>query len=201
MESTGGPSPSMRERMLAGEPCQPGDPELRALRASARVLQERYNATPHADATARRELLAQLLGSVGADVVILPNLRCDYGSQIHVGAGTFVNFDCVFLDGAEIRLGESCWIGPQVQFITPNHAIDPVARRDGWEIHAPVTLGDNVWVGAGAIILPGVSVGADSVIGAGAVVTRDVPAGVIAVGNPARVLRAIDASDHLTLPV
>jgi maltose O-acetyltransferase len=191
------PAISERERMLAGEPCRPQDPELSALRARALDLQERYNTTRHADRAGRDGLLKELLGSCGDAVTIRPNFRCDYGDQIHIGTGTFINFDCVFLDGAEIRIGERCWIASQVQLITPNHAIDPVARRAGYEIHGPITLGDNVWLGAGAIVLPGVSIGTDAIIGAGAVVTRDVPAGVIAVGNPARVIRAIDERDRL----
>jgi maltose O-acetyltransferase len=186
--------------MLTGQPCLPGDPGLSGMRRRALELQERYNTTPHAEAELRRALLEELLGSVGEDVAIRPNFRCDYGSHIHIGAHTFINFDCVFLDGAEIRIGESCWIAPQVQLITPNHAIDPIPRRQGWEIHGPITLEDNVWLGSRAVILPGVRIGQDAIIGAGAVVTKDVPAGVIALGAPARVVREIDESDRITLP-
>jgi maltose O-acetyltransferase len=192
---------TMLERMRAGEPCLPSDPEVSALRTRAQRLCERYNATPHDEGSTRRpELLRQLLGSVGSDVIINPNFRCDYGAMIHIGDRAFVNFDCVFLDGAEIQIGADCWIAPQVQLITVNHAIDPSARRAGWEVHRPVTLGENVWLGAGALVLPGVSIGADTVVGAGAVVSASLPAGVVAVGNPARVLREIDARDRLELP-
>lgn len=181
----------MRERMLAGEDYLASDPELAALRARARALTERFNATPDAEQAERDRLLRELLGETGERVEILTGLRCDYGRHITIGAGTFVNFDCVMLDCAPIRIGAACLLATKVQLVTPTHPLEPVPRREGWESARPITLGDNVWLGAGAIVCPGVSIGEDTVVGAGAVVTRDLPAGVVAAGNPARVLREI----------
>jgi maltose O-acetyltransferase len=154
----------------------------------------------HAEQAERERLLAILLGAVGAGVVIKPSFRCDYGRYITNGPGTFINYDCVMLDVAPIRIGAACQIAPRVQLLTATHPLDPDLRRAGWEYARPITIGDNVWLGGGAIVCPGVSIGDDSVIGAGAVVTRDIPAGVIAVGNPARVQRHISANDRMATP-
>ena len=182
---------SMKERMLAGELYKADDPELQAGLARAQKLLERYNATSHAEREERDRLLRELLGEVGEGVVINPTFRCDYGSHISIGAGTFVNYDCVFLDVAPIRIGEACQVATRVQLLTAAHPVEPGPRRDGWEYGAPITLGDNVWLGGGAIVCPGVTIGDDTVVGAGAVVTRDLPAGVVAHGNPARVQREV----------
>jgi maltose O-acetyltransferase len=168
------------------------DPRLDADMARAQALLERYNATPHAEQELRDAILRELLGEVGAGVVVRSAFRCDYGTNISIGANTFVNYDCIFLDVAPIRVGEACQIATRVQLLTATHPVDPEPRRAGWESGAPITLGDNVWLGGGAIVCPGVTIGDDTVVGAGAVVTRDLPAGVVAVGNPARVLREID---------
>ena len=114
-----------------------------------------------------------------------PPFRCDYGRHIEIGARTFVNYDCVMLDVAPIRIGAACQIATRVQLLTAAHPIDPAPRRDGWEYGRPITLGDNVWLGGGAIVCPGVTIGDNTVVGAGAVVTRDLPADVVAVGVPA----------------
>ena len=181
----------MKERMLAGELYKADDPELQAGLARAQDLLERYNATSRAERAERDRLLRELLGEVGEGVVINPTFRCDYGSHISIGAGTFVNYDCVFLDVAPIRIGEACQVATRVQLLTAAHPVEPGPRRDGWEYGAPITLGDNVWLGGGAIVCPGVTIGDDTVVGAGAVVTRDLPAGVVAHGNPARVQREV----------
>ena len=181
----------MRERMLRGEEYLASDPELTALRARAKDLTERYNATPYAAEAERDRLLRELLGEVGDGVEVLAGFRCDYGSHIAIGARTFVNYDCVMLDVAAIRLGAHCQLATKVQLLTATHPVDPARRREGWESGLPITLGDNVWLGGGAIVCPGVTIGDDTVVGAGAVVTRDLPAGVVAVGNPARVIREV----------
>ncbi|HSO97609.1 MAG TPA: sugar O-acetyltransferase [Solirubrobacteraceae bacterium] len=190
----------MKQRMLRGELYLADDPELHADRARAQRLLERYNGTRHDDQPQRDHLLRELLGEVGDGVVVLPTLRCDYGTPIRIGAGTFVNYDCVFLDVAPITIGAQCQLAARVQLLTATHPIDPVVRRAGWESGAPITIADNVWLGSGAIVGPGVTIGKDTIVGAGAVVTRDLPAGVVAVGVPARVARAIGERDRLEPP-
>lgn len=176
----------MKERMLRGELYRVDD-VLRADSARAQALLERFNAAPD-DA-----VLRELLGHLGERVLIRPPFRCDYGTQISIGAGTFVNFDCVMIDVAPIRIGEDCQIAPKVQLLTATHPIEPGPRREGWESGEPITIGDNVWLGGGVIVCPGVTIGDDTVVGAGAVVTSDLPAGVVAFGVPARVQREIGA--------
>jgi len=190
----------MMERMLRGDLYLADDPELIAGMTRAQELFERFNATRHDEREERARLLRELLGSVGDDVVIRPPFRCDYGSHITIGAGTFVNYDCVMLDCAPIAIGAACQIATAVQLLTPTHPVDPGPRRAGWEAAEPITLGDNVWLGGGVIVCPGVTIGGDTVVGAGAVVTRDLPAGVVAVGNPARVLREIGERDRVEIP-
>lgn len=177
--------------MLRGELYKADDAELQADLARAQRLLERYNATTHAEQDERDRLLRELLGEVGEGVVIKPTFRCDYGSNISIGAGTFVNYDCVLLDVVPIRIGAACQLATRVQLLTATHPVDPEPRRDGWEYGEPITLGDNVWLGGGAIVCPGVTIGDDTVVGAGAVVTRDLPPGVVAHGNPARVQREL----------
>ncbi len=191
----------MRERMLRGELYLADDPVLAAANRRAQRLLDRYNAAGFADERAARDqILRELLAQVGEGVTVLPTLRCDYGSQISIGAGTFVNYGAVLLDVATITIGAHVQIATGVQLLTATHPVDPVARRAGWESGAPITLGDNVWLGGGVIVCPGVTIGQDTVVGAGAVVTRDLPAGVVAVGNPARVLRPITDRDRVDVP-
>ena len=186
--------------MLAGKLYLADDAEIQAGLARARKLVERYNAIRHDDQAARDRLLRELLGEVGEGVVVTPPFRCDYGSHITIGARTFVNYDCVLLDVAPIRIGAACQLAPRVQLLTATHPIDPEPRRLGWESAEPIAIGDNVWLGGGAIVCPGVTVGDDTVVGAGAVVTRDLPAGVVAAGVPARVLREIGERDRIAVP-
>ena len=186
--------------MLRGELYHADDPQIEAEQARAHELMEQYNATRHAEQDERDRLLRELLGEVGDGVVVRPPFRCDYGAHIAIGAGTFVNFDCVMLDIAPIALGSTCWLATQVQLLAATHPIDPIPRRDGWEYGAPITLADNVWLGGGVIVCPGVTIGEHTVVGAGAVVTRDLPAGVVAYGNPARVVREIGERDRVQLP-
>jgi maltose O-acetyltransferase len=183
---------SMRERMLAGDLYVFDDPELAEANAAALDLMASYNATTARQEPLRRVLLEQLLGAVGEDTVIRPPLYVDYGSHLRIGARTFFNFGLVALDVATITIGDDVQIGPNVQLLTPTHPVEPGPRRDKWEAARPITIGDNVWLGGGVIVLPGVTIGENTVVGAGSVVTRDLPADVVAVGNPARVVRAID---------
>jgi maltose O-acetyltransferase len=191
---------TMKDRMLRGELYIADDAQLAADNARAQRLLDRYNATLHDEQDERDALLRSLLGAVGDGVVVKPSFRCDYGTPITIGAGTFVNYDCVMLDVAPIAIGSACQIATRVQLLTATHPIDPGPRRAGWESGAPITLGDNVWLGGGAIVCPGVTIGADTVVGAGAVVTSDLPAGVVAVGVPARVVRPIGDRDRVDVP-
>jgi len=182
----------MRERMLAGELYIADDPVLAQEHQEAMALMEQFNASPAADPAGRQRLLQELLGALGAGTQVRPPLSCDYGYQIRIGTGTFVNFGLVALDVAPITIGDHVQIGPNVQLLTATHPLEPGPRRAKWESAQPITIGDNVWLGGGVIVCPGVTIGADTVVGAGAVVTRDLPAGVLAVGNPARVVRRLD---------
>jgi maltose O-acetyltransferase len=190
----------MWDRMIRGELYVFSAPDIQAAHARAQALLERYNATRHADQDERDRLLRELLGHVGEGVVVQPPLRCDYGTRITIGDRTFVNYDCAMLDGAPIAIGSHCQIAPRVQLLTATHPIDPEPRRLGWEYAEPIEVGDNVWLGGGVIVCPGVTIGSDTVVGAGAVVTRELPSGVVAVGAPARVLREIGERDRIVPP-
>ena len=190
----------MKDRMLRGELYVADDPDLATDHRRAGALLDRFNGLPHAADDEREEVLRELLGRVGAGVIVKPPLRCDYGTPISIGPGTFVNYEAIMLDAAPIRIGAACQLGPRVQLITATHPIDPGPRRLGWESAEPVTLGDNVWLGAGVVVCPGVTIGDDTVVGAGAVVARDLPAGVVAAGVPARVLREIGPADRVAVP-
>ncbi len=183
---------SMRERMLSGDLYIADDPELAEANAAALDLMAAFNATTVRQGPLRRRLLEELLGSVGEGTEIRPPFYVDYGTQITIGARCFANFGLVALDVAAITIGDDVQIGPNVQLLTPTHPVEPGPRRDKWEAAKPIVIGDNVWLGGGAIICPGVTVGENTVVGAGAVVTRDLPANVVAVGNPARVARHIE---------
>ncbi len=172
--------------MLAGELYRPADPEIQADLAATAAWLARYNASLGRPLQERWRLLAERLGSVGLNAEIRPPFHCDYGFNIHLGARAFLNFNCVILDVVEVTIGDGAQIGPAVQIYAADHPRDPQTRLAGLEFGRRVLIGRNVWVGGGAIILPGVTIGDDAVVGAGAVVTRDVPAGATVVGNPAR---------------
>ena len=178
-----------KEKMLAGELYHAGDPELQAGRAAASLWMVRYNASLAAPAVERRAMLREIMAAVGDGVVVRPPFHCDYGSNIRLGADVFLNFGCVILDVMAVSIGDGTQIGPGVQIYAADHPRDPAVRRTGAELGRPVRVGRNVWIGGGAILLPGVVVGDDAVVGAGAVVTRDVAAGATVVGNPARAVR------------
>ncbi|MFC5906461.1 sugar O-acetyltransferase [Streptacidiphilus monticola] len=191
-EPTTADTRSMRERMLAGDLYVCDEPELVEDIAAADDLMRAFNATTARQESLRRTLLEQLLGEVGEEAVIRPPLYVDYGRHLRFGARSFANFGLVALDVAPITIGTDVQIGPNVQLLTPFHPLEPGLRRDKWEAAKPITIGDNVWLGGGVIVLPGVTIGENTVVGAGAVVTRDLPPNVVAVGNPARVVRSLD---------
>lgn len=176
-----------RQKMVAGLPYDPGDPELQTEQAAAKHWMARYNAALASTPADRRELLRQRLGEVAEGAVIRPPFHCDYGFNIRLGRGVFLNFNCIILDVCAVEIGDGTQIGPGVQILAADHPRDPAGRAAGVEFGKPIIIGRNVWIGGGALILPGVTIGDDAVIGAGAVVTRDVPAGATAFGNPARI--------------
>ncbi|MET8973819.1 sugar O-acetyltransferase [Streptomyces hydrogenans] len=177
------------ERMLAGDLYIADDPQIAERQRQAMRLAADYQTSYLDDPERARALLGELLGSMGEDVEVRPPLYVDYGSNITIGARTFVNYNLTALDVAAITIGEDCQIGPNVQLLTPTHPLEPQPRRDKLEAALPITLGENVWLGGGVIVCPGVTIGDNSVIGAGSVVTKDIPANVVAVGSPARPVR------------
>mgnify|MGYP000909746023 CR=1 FL=1 len=181
---------SERQKMLAGDLYDPADRELRAARERARDLCRALNATREADNEEGRRILATLFGAGGDTVWMQPPFFCDYGSNIELGERVFFNFNCVVLDVCRVRIGGFAQFGPAVQIYTATHPLDAAERRRK-EYGKPVEIGSDVWVGGGAIVLPGVTIGPRSVIGAGSVVTRDIPADVFAAGNPCRIVREI----------
>jgi len=181
---------SERDKMLAGEMYDAMDPELVAGRERARDLIQALNATREVERDARRQILRELLGTGGDTTLIQPPFFCDYGTYIELGTRVFFNFNCVVLDVCRVKIGDYSQFGPGVQILTPMHPLDAIERR-GKEYGKPVEIGADVWVGGGALILPGVRIGSRCVIGAGSVVTRDLPDDVFAAGNPCRVVRNI----------
>jgi maltose O-acetyltransferase len=183
---------SERDKMLAGELYLATDPELVALRKTARRLTAELNASSDEDEARRRELYSQLFGRCGEKVYVEPPFRCDYGVHIALGDRVYLNFDCVFLDCARITIGDDVMFGPGVHLYTATHPLNAAERIAGPELARPITIGDRCWIGGRAIVLPGVTIGENTTIGAGSVVTRDIPANVVAAGNPCRVLRRLD---------
>lgn len=175
-----------KTKMLAGALYDASDPELQADLAATATWLAAYNAALAMPAPERHGLLKQRLAAVGAGCVIRPPFHCDYGFNISLGAGVFLNFNCVILDVVAVAIGDKTQIGPGVQILTADHPREPAQREAGLEFGRPITIGRNVWIGAGALILPGVAIGDNAIIGAGSVVTRDIPARGTAVGNPAR---------------
>jgi maltose O-acetyltransferase len=179
-------SKTEKQKMLAGEPYRPGDAEIAADQAANKVWLVRYNAALALPVSVRHALLSERLGHVGAGAVIRPPFFCDYGYNIRLGDGVFLNFNCVILDVVEVTIGDRTQIGPAVQMYAADHPRDATMRRSGLEFGRPVRIGNDAWIGGGAIILPGVTIGDGAVIGAGSVVTRDVAEGRTVMGNPAR---------------
>ncbi|HET6563323.1 MAG TPA: sugar O-acetyltransferase [Marmoricola sp.] len=182
---------TMRERMLAGDLYIADDPEIEEESLAARDLMAAYNATTGRQRSLRRLLLERLLGAIGEETEVRAPLYVDYGKHLRIGARCFANYGLVALDVAPITIGDDVQLGPNVQLLTPTHPLEAEPRRQKWEAAEPITIGDNVWLGGGVIVCPGVTIGANTVVGAGAVVTRDLPAGALALGNPARVVREL----------
>jgi maltose O-acetyltransferase len=175
--------------MVSGEPYDPSDPELVAARARARELVRELAAVAPGDLARQRALVSRLVG-YDTDATIEPPFSCDYGTNIHLGSRVYLNFNCIILDVAPVTIGDRTLVGPAVQILTATHPLSAEQRREGWELGKAIRIGADVWIGGGAILCPGVTVGDRSVIGAGSVVTGDVPADVVVAGNPARVLRS-----------
>lgn len=180
----------MHDRMLAGEPYIADDPAIDRESRRAQRLTHTINTMDPTDPR-RRELLTELFGAFGEGSEVRPPVQCDYGCQTFFGARSFANWGLVSLDVATVTIGDDVQIGPNVQLLTATHPLEAGPRREKWEAAEPIVIGDNVWLGGGVIVCPGVTIGADTVVGAGAVVTKDLPAGVLAVGSPARVIREL----------
>ncbi|PWK87487.1 maltose O-acetyltransferase [Lentzea atacamensis] len=175
---------SEKQKMMNGQLYKDSDPALVAERRRAQQLVDEFNATRD-DA-----VIKELLGSIGEDSWVMPRFQCDYGYQIHLGSNSFLNYDAILMDCATITIGDDVSIGPRAQLLTALHPIeDHEARRQRFETAAPITIGNNVWLGGGVIVCAGVTIGDNAVIGAGSVVTRDIPPRVLAVGNPCKVIR------------
>ena len=179
-----------KEKMLAGEIYNLLDPGLEVERQKAKKLLWRFNGTE--DASERQAILRRLLGEIGQDSIVEPPFYCPYGQNIHIGDHVYLNVLCTILDCNTVRIGHHVMIGPSVQIYTAAHALEAEPRIQGWEVAKPIVIEDNVWVGGGAILLPGVTLGRNAVVGAGAVVSRSVPANTVVAGNPARVIREIE---------
>ncbi|MFZ5858782.1 MAG: sugar O-acetyltransferase [Chloroflexota bacterium] len=184
------PTRTEKEKMLAGERYTFFDAELEAERQSAKTLMHRFNQTQ--DTSEQQTILRQMLGALGRESLIWPPFYCSYGRNTYLGDHVFLNYMCVILDNNEVRIGNHVMIGPTVQIYTAAHDLQPETRNKGWEVAKAITIKDSVWIGGGAILLPGVTIGRNAVVGAGAVVTRDVPANTVVAGNPARVIREIE---------
>ncbi|MEF2966878.1 maltose acetyltransferase domain-containing protein [Paenibacillus sp. M1] len=180
-----------KQKMLAGEWYDASDEQLTAERLNARKLTRLYNQTREDERDERKTILKQLFGASGEQIYIEPTFRCDYGSNIYVGNNFYANFDCVILDVCEVRIGDNCFMAPGVHIYTAAHPLNPDERNSGAEFGKPVTIGNNVWIGGRAVIVPGVTIGDNAVIAAGAVVTKDVPAGAVVGGNPAKIIKYV----------
>ncbi|WP_068468928.1 sugar O-acetyltransferase [Candidatus Protochlamydia phocaeensis] len=182
------------EKMLNGELYNAYDPQLVGLRAKARTLLSQYNLIPYEQMEERKVFLKQLLGSFKDKIDIQAPFYCDYGCNIFAGENLYANFNCVILDCAKVTLGDNVLLGPNVQLYAGFHPLLASERLKGLELALPVNIGNNVWIGGGAIVCPGVTIGDNTTIGAGSVVVKDIPANVIAAGNPCRVMRELDNS-------
>lgn len=178
-----------KQKMLSGELYRSTDPELVAERQKARYFTRLYNSTTEQEIEKRSQILFELFSAAGPIIEIEPPFYCDYGYNIHAGDGLFMNFDCVILDCHSVHFGEKVLCGPSVQIYTATHPTDPEIRLSGLELAAPVQIGNNVWIGGGAIICPGVTIGDHTTIAAGSVVVKDIPSRVVAAGNPCRIIK------------
>jgi maltose O-acetyltransferase len=184
-------SKTQRERMLANEPYLATDPELESMYNQAQSLLQAFNSSLPDDSKKRRELIQTLFGSVGEVFEVKPPFRCDYGCHIYAQENLYINYDCIILDCNKVYIGRNVLLAPRVQIYTAYHPLDAETRKSGWEMAASITIGDDVWIGGGAIICPGVTIGNNTTIGAGSVVTKNIPANVVAVGNPCKVIKKL----------
>ena len=181
-----------KQKMLAGELYLAADGELKNKRIKSRSLARAYNTTIETEAEVRQEILGRWLGKIGAQIEIEPPFYCDYGSNIFVGDKFYANFGCVILDCNLVEIGDNVLLAPYVQIYTAYHPTNPALRLTGKELAAPIKIGNNVWIGGGAIICPGVTIGSNTTIGAGSVVVKDIPSNSIAVGNPCQIIRGVE---------
>lgn len=184
-----------KEKMLAGQLYWSLDRQLAQERENARRLVRMFNNSLETELDQRVEILRELLGTTGEKIYVEPTFRCDYGYNIHVGNNFYANFGCVILDVNEVNIGKNALLAPYVQIYTAYHPLDVKTRISGLELGAPVNIGDNVWIGGGAIINPGVTIGDNVVIGSGSVVTKDVPPNVVVAGNPCRIIQTREETD------
>jgi maltose O-acetyltransferase len=182
---------TMYDKMMAGELFHAHDADLVKRHHRALELVERFNRTGFDEEEKRQQLLRQLLGGVGKGASIKPPFFCDIGTNIYLGDNVYLNYDCVLLDGNRITIGADVLIGPRVQLYTASHPLDPNVRKQQLEFTREIVIGESVWIGGGAIVCPGVTIGKNTVIGAGSVVVKDIPEGVLAVGNPCRVVKPL----------
>jgi maltose O-acetyltransferase len=178
-----------KQKMLASELYLASDPQLVAENKRACSLLRRYSTTTEEQQEQRIQILQELFGKVGSPVQIVPPFHCDYGSNIYVGNNLYMNYGCVILDCNTVHIGDNVLCAPYVQIYTAYHPTEPEIRLSGKELAAPIQIGNNVWIGGGAIICPGVTIGDNTTIGAGSVVVKDIPENVVAVGNPCRIIR------------
>lgn len=184
-----------KERMLSGELYIASDKELAMDNKNARVLTRLFNTSTEEQMTYRRQILKELFASSGENIHIEPPFRCDYGCHVSIGENFYANYDCIIIDVCDVKIGENVLFGPRVSIYTAGHPIDAEVRNTQMEFGTPITIGNDVWIGGNTVINPGVTIGDNVVIGSGSVITKDIPNGVIAVGNPCRVLRPITIAD------
>ncbi|MFX1572361.1 MAG: sugar O-acetyltransferase [Promethearchaeota archaeon] len=182
---------SEKEKMLAGQLYNAGDPQLTNERNHAHILCQQYNQLNFLDYSGRKRILTELFASFEEPLTIEPPFYCDYGKNIQLGKNVYMNTNCVILDVNRVKIGDDTKFGPYVQLYSATHPLDPDLRKTGDELGLPITIGNNVWIGGGAIICPGISIGDDSVIGAGSIVTKNVPTRVYAAGNPCKVIKKL----------
>ena len=185
------PNKTEKDKMLSGELYSPTDLKLTRMHLKARKLAYRFNFTEPSEVSQRMQIARRLFGNLGKNFTVKPPFYCDYGCHIFAGDNLYINFDCTILDCNKVHLGNNVLLAPKVQIYTAYHPTEPNLRLSGKELAAPVTIGDNVWLGGGAIVCPGVTIGSYTTIGAGSVVTKDIPNNAVAVGNPCRVIKSV----------
>lgn len=181
-----------KEKMLAGLMYDPSDPDLAKARRRVRLLFHKFNHLSADHSEERSKILYDIFGEAGENLFVEPPFYCDYGTNIKAGKNVYMNFNCCILDVAEVRIGDNCMFAPNVQIYTATHPITYKERNSGKELAKPISIGDNVWIGGNSTICPGVTLGNNVVVGAGAVVTKSFPDNVLIAGNPAKIIKTID---------